>query len=165
MLSTSSPEKKHLQLLLSRVVWWRLVWVSATVLEWKLEPHYPVLQSLPLRELEIHINQIQLPAFIYLHQGWYSTTHVYKMNNTDNKDISSILCSLSFLKQSKQTSKIDILLDVKIMPLTTTCKLHKFFVITYKMGGKKERKKAVWNVHLSLMLHFWSCINQKWITI
>ena len=59
------------------------------------------------------------------------------MNNTNNKNISAILCSLSFLKQSKQTSKTDILSDVKIMPPTTTSKVNKFFVIIYKMQKKK----------------------------
>jgi len=36
----------------------------------------------------------------------------------------------------------DILLDVKIMPLTTTCKLQKFFVIIYKIGGEKKSLKC-----------------------
>jgi hypothetical protein len=61
----------------------------------------------------------------------YTTCH-----NTDNKGISATLCSLSFLKQTKQTSKINMLLYVKIMPLTTTCKLHNFFVFIYKIKKK-----------------------------
>jgi len=62
------------------------------------------------------------------------------MNNTDNKNIGVILCLLSFLKQSKQTSKTDIQLDAMIMPMTTTCKLPKFFVIIYKIEKIKKKR-------------------------
>jgi hypothetical protein len=68
-------------------------------------------------------NSHQPNSVTTFHLGQYTTCY-----NTDNKDISALLCLLSYPRQTKQTSK---LLYMRIIPQTTTCKLHKFFLYVF----------------------------------